>query len=345
MPEYRVELDAYSGPLDLLLYLIRRDEVDINDIPIAPIAEQYLQYLQTLKTLDINVAAEFLVMAATLMEIKSAMLMPREQTEETELLPAEDPTDPRYELIQQLLAYKRYKDAANQLDHRREQFDARFARQPAQVADELDQQVDLEIEDVSLWDLVEAFGRIMDQTGGMPPTHDVVDDDTPIELHIADIVDRLEREGPMTLQAIFEGRTRGAMIGLFLATLELLRQYRLKLRQDDAAGVIHIELRDAEEAAEIERAAMQDDQSTETADPQDAESFDWPSEAEKQRYVRRQQRRAKGEFIEEDEQLAQDIAELEAEESGMAGAEDTDATTTENKNDTEAPDPQKDHEA
>jgi segregation and condensation protein A len=344
MPEYRVELDAYSGPLDLLLYLIRRDEVDINDIPIAPIAEQYLQYLQTLKTLDINVAAEFLVMAATLMEIKSAMLMPREQAEQTELLPAEDPTDPRYELIQQLLAYKRYKDAASQLDHRRQQFDARFARQPARITEQDDQQVELELEDVSLWDLVEAFGRIMDQTGGVPPTHDVVDDDTPIELHIADIVDRLEREGPMTLHAIFEGRTRGAMIGLFLATLELLRQYRLKLRQDDPAEPIHIELRDADEVAEIERAATRDDQADRPTDPQDADAFDWPDEQEKQRYVRRQERRARGESVEEDEQLAQDIAELEAAESHTGGPEDADAAKTDNRDTTDTSATSKDDE-
>jgi chromatin segregation and condensation protein Rec8/ScpA/Scc1 (kleisin family) len=114
MQDYRVELDVYHGPLDLLLYLIKRDEIDINDIPIAPITEQYLAYLQTIKRLDINLAGEFLVMAATLMEIKSAMMMPREageEGEETDLTAAEDPTDPRYELIQQLLAYKRFKDA------------------------------------------------------------------------------------------------------------------------------------------------------------------------------------------------------------------------------------------
>src|SRR5687768_1921672 len=116
--EYRVELDVYNGPLDLLLYLIKRDELDVYDIPISRITESYMQYVRMLRELetgglDINVAGDFLVMAATLMEVKSAMLLPKPKPEpgkETDA--AADLTDPRYELVQKLLEYKRFKDSA-----------------------------------------------------------------------------------------------------------------------------------------------------------------------------------------------------------------------------------------
>ncbi len=324
MQDYRVQLDVYQGPLDLLLYLIRRDEIDIHDIPISPITEQYLEHLRTLKTLDINLAGEFLVMAATLMEIKSAMLAPREQDEDQADLPAaEDPTDPRYELIHQLLAYRRYKDAAHDLEQRKASHEARFARSPV-IPDFRDERTpELDLEDVSLWDLVEAFGRIMDQVGLRDHRHEVVVDDTPIELHAADLVDRLERDGPMTLQAVFEGRQPGEMLGLFLATLELVRQRRLRVRQEQA-GEIHLELRPIEEA-EAEIAAEAEAESREPADPRDADQFAWPDEQTKQRYQRRQERRARGEQVEEDAELEADIAELEAREQGVGTEEDRDS--------------------
>ncbi|MFA7237576.1 MAG: segregation/condensation protein A [Phycisphaeraceae bacterium] len=319
MHDYRVELDQYHGPLDLLLYLIRRDEIDIHNIPIAPITEQYMHYLGTIEKLDINLAGEFLVMAATLMEIKSALLMPKDKrpggASDTGDMPAsEDPTDPRYELIHQLLAYKRFKDAAGRLDDNRESFASRFARSPGKV-DLGEQQVELDLDDVSLWDLVEAFTRMMEQVGLKNHQHQVVSDDTPIELHAADLVDRLQRDGPMVLQQVFEGRKHGEMIGLFLATLELTRQRRLRVTQPDKAGPIMLELRDeAEVAAEIEREAQNPERPK--PDPRHVDDFDWPDDAMRQRYLRRQERRAKGEFVEEDAELEADIAELKAKEIG-----------------------------
>ena len=110
MAEYRVNLDIFEGPLDLLLYLVRKEEVDIYDIPIAKVTEQYIHYIEMLKSLDIDLAGDFLVMASTLIQIKSAMLLPKAQPE---LLQADDLTDPRVELIRQLLEYKKFKDAAN----------------------------------------------------------------------------------------------------------------------------------------------------------------------------------------------------------------------------------------
>ena len=112
MTQYRVNLDIFAGPLDLLLYLVRTEEVDIYDIPIARITDQYVKYIDFLKRLDIDLAGDFLVMAATLMEIKSAMLLPRPEPGQAGY---EDITDPREQLVRQLLEYKRFKDAANLL--------------------------------------------------------------------------------------------------------------------------------------------------------------------------------------------------------------------------------------
>ncbi len=322
MHDYRVELDVYHGPLDLLLYLIRRDEVDIHDIPISHITEQYLAYLQTIKSLDINLAGEFLVMAATLMEVKSAMLSPpppegegEDGSGESGLSAAEDPTDPRYELIHQLLAYKRFKDAAMELDDRREEFQARFARRPAAADKAQTQTVELDMEDVSLWDLVEAFSRIIDQVGIRRTEHEVIADDTPVELHAADLADRLSREGPMTLQQVFEGRRRGEMIGLFLATLELVRQRRVRVNQPNPGAAIELSLRDEAEArAELEAEA--EAEARPAPDPNNVDDFAWPDDQTRQRYIRRQERRAQGQFVEEDAELEADIAELESGEQG-----------------------------
>src|SRR5436305_13337242 len=125
--DYQVELDTFRGPLDLLLYLVKRHEVDICDIPIARVTEQYVAYLNVLKIIDVETAGEFLVMAATLMEIKSKMLLPRAEEGGT----AEE--DPRLELVRQLIEYKKYKDAAALLEAQAERQQARLARQPVET--------------------------------------------------------------------------------------------------------------------------------------------------------------------------------------------------------------------
>ncbi len=274
--EYRVRLEQFEGPLDLLLYLIRRAEVDIHDIPIAEIAEQFIAHLEQLddagSRVDIDTAGEFLVMAGTLVEIKSRMIQleqegadqareraGREAGEDAE----EEWEDPRADLVRQLLAYKRYRDAAEELEHRREEWAKRVpaarAALPAEALREAAEALgEIEIEDVGLWDLVEAFGKIIasvnfDRLG----EHEVVSDETPIELHAEDIVDRLRRAGEepgpggpraMTLRRVLAGRTRAEMVGLFLALLDLIRNERVAFRQgQDEEGVgdeIVIELRE-----------------------------------------------------------------------------------------------------
>lgn len=250
--EYRVELDVYNGPLDLLLYLIKRDELDITDIPIARITDTYIQYVNVLKDLstegglDINVAGDFVVMAATLMEMKSAMLLPKAPAAEStdgHTSAVQDLTDPRYELVQQLLEYKRFKDNAAALERQQHVHENRFPRFPAKREGHPDEPPPLDLEEVQVWDLLEAFSKLMREVGVRGPRlHEVVYDDTPIDLHAADIEDRLAREGPLNLRALLLGRrNRSEMIGVFLALLELIREKKILVHQADVDGEIDIE--------------------------------------------------------------------------------------------------------
>lgn len=231
--------------MDLLLHLIRRDEVDIHDIPIARIADQYVDHLKAIEKVDIELAGEFLVMAATLIEIKSRMISPAAplsdgvEDAERALRPGEA-EDPRAELVRQLLAYKRVRDAAHALEERKTTWDRRFPAAPAPAGaapvtapEDDDASAAIDADDLGLYDLVEAFARILetvDLERASRGAHEVRYDDTPIELHAEDLLDRLRRasgETPgagVTLRAIMEGRTRGEMIGMFLAALELIRR-------------------------------------------------------------------------------------------------------------------------
>lgn len=239
MADYRVNLDVFAGPLDLLLYLVRKEEVDIYDIPIAKITGQYLHYLEMLKCLDMDLAGDFLVMAATLMQIKSAMLLPQTDNGNGEV---ENLSDPRVELIRQLLEYKKFKDAANVLEACSDEARSRFSR-PATLIERLNnnEEPSLDIEQVSIWDLLEAFDSIMTATGGS--TFDVshITDDTPIDLYQIEILHRLQQEGPMPLERIFEtGNSRLIKIGLFMALLELIREKLIWAEQPDSANVIYL---------------------------------------------------------------------------------------------------------
>ncbi len=250
--DYRVRLDAFEGPLDLLLFLIRRHEVDIHDIPIAVIADQYVQTLAQVERLDIDQAGEFLLMAATLMEIKSRMLAgrsrPRGDGAPDESAPEEDP---RLGLVRQLLEFRRYRDAARSLESRQEEWQARYPAAAHALAEPALEKAladagDLDLGDVDVLDLVEAFARIMQAVDlSRMGDHQIVYDDTPIELHAADLLDRVRAEAalarPLTMSALFAGRSRPEIIGLFLAMLELVRRHAVRVRQDQPGGEILIE--------------------------------------------------------------------------------------------------------
>jgi segregation and condensation protein A len=276
--DYQISIESFRGPLDLLLYLIRRAEVDIHDIPIAQITDQYFQFLRQLDEVDIDTAGEFLVMAATLVEIKSRTLAPPAKDGEaadenaiglTDVTGVES-TDPRYELIQQLLAYQKYRIASDELEKQRIVFSKRFPRWPAkwdltkpQATDDSNSEFEdsfrleeLELEDAHVLDLTEAYERIMASIDfGKLGDHKVEIDDTPIALHQEDLLDRLSRceSHRLTLQDAFEGANTSQRVGLFMATLELVRLRRVAVTQPEIESPIELTLNeDASEALVIE---------------------------------------------------------------------------------------------
>lgn len=268
LDDVRIRLDAFEGPLDLLLYLIRRDELDVTDIPIAAVTEQYLASLRSggVERLDVEQAGEFLVMAATLMEIKSRLLMPAGSAGATLDEPGarSGEADPRAELVAQLLAYKRYRDAAAALEQRQAAWAGRFpaggAAAGALEAEPAGAEAEpaAVLEDLTIVDLAAAFARILETVDlARVGEHHVRDDETPIQLHAEDIVDRLRREhafepvGTSTgaepggassaaagvdFRALVSGRTRAEAVGLFLALLELVRQQRVRVRLWTSGG-------------------------------------------------------------------------------------------------------------
>ncbi|HPC96994.1 MAG TPA: segregation/condensation protein A [Sedimentisphaerales bacterium] len=212
---------------------MRKEEVDIYDIPLAKITDQYLRYVEMLKQFDVDLAGDFLVMAATLMEIKSAMLLPKATPEE---MTQDEATDPRAELIRQLLEYKRFKDAANLLDAAAEQHQERFSR-PISLINRLapDAEPEVDMDQVSVWDLLEAFDNVCKAIGNTTYTGHIKDD-TPIDLYQIEILHRLQTEGPLTFERIFDARSnRLVMVGLFLAMLELIRDRLIWAEQSESA--------------------------------------------------------------------------------------------------------------
>ncbi len=265
--DYQVTLEAFQGPLDLLLYLIRRAEVDVSEIPIARITDQYLGFLEQIEEIDIDLAGDFLVMASSLIEIKSRTLMPAAAPADPDGAPAAfgsaslgaDPfsaasggpgaVDPRHELIRQLLAYQRYRVAAEELDDRREAFALRYPSVPGRRdrADQPAETVELDLEDAHLLDLVDAYEHIMASIDFSHfGDHFVEIDDTPIALHQEDLLDRLMRspDRRLKLLEVFQGHNRGERLGLFLAMLELVRLRNITVRQRHLTADIVLKLKE-----------------------------------------------------------------------------------------------------
>ncbi len=261
---YRVQLDVFTGPLDLLLYLIQRDEVDIYDIPIARITEEYLHQVRVLEHLDPDAVSDFLVLAATLIELKSRALLP---TPPPETLG--DAEDPRAPLVRQLLEYKRFKDAARRLGHAADERAKRYVRVPAELPRELE---GLELEEVQVWDLLAAFGKVMASIGQGPGRHEVIYDDIPVELHAAEILAILERETPTTFHTLFDGQVdRIQLVGRFLALLELIRAHRIRAEQEATFGTIYIFLLVEVDESETEATERRSDAATKGSSTESAE--------------------------------------------------------------------------
>lgn len=231
---FRVDLDIFRGPLDLLLYLVRKHEVDVLDIAIAPITMQYLEYLDVLRELDVNAVGDFLEMASTLAEIKSRLVLPRGGEIEEEL------DDPREDLVRRLLEYKKYKDAASMLEERGRSWQERFPRLAPDVDTQARDPADEPIHELELWDLVSAFGRILRDQRSLVPAS-IVYDDTPIHVYMERIHTQLVSEGRLALGDLFQpGMHKSTLVGIFLAVLELVRHHGVRAEQEQDFGEIWV---------------------------------------------------------------------------------------------------------
>lgn len=233
--EYRVKLDVFEGPLDLLLYLIRREEVDIYDIPIERITGQYMAYLDLMRMLDLNIAGEFIVMAATLMMLKSRMLLPVEDRPEEE---EEDEGDPRWDLVRQLVEYKKFKDAALHLQGLEEMQENIFIRSDEGV--DLGTPPDVALQDVSIFDLIAAFNEALNKVE-KEELREIFAERFTVGEKIDDLMNRMSSQSRLSLTQLFEGMTsRHEVVCTFLAVLELMRLKQIRAVQEEAYGSIEL---------------------------------------------------------------------------------------------------------
>jgi len=236
--QYRVTLPVFEGPLDLLLFLIKRDEIDIYDIPISQITEDFLDYLNLMKALNLNLAGDFLVVAATLMRIKARMLLPATPADEEEEM-----DDPRQELVDMLIEYKRFKEAAGELSDIEEGRIKMFPR--LQSMEEVYGGPSLEdsLKDVTLFDLLETVRRVLSE---MPvvTTHDIETLDVTIEEQMGIIEGFFGEKTEFTFMELAKTLTHKVVVVLtFLALLELMRSNKITVTQDSFAGEIIIRKR------------------------------------------------------------------------------------------------------
>ncbi len=239
---YRVALDLFEGPLDLLLYLVRRSELDIRRLPIAPITTQFHEFLSVLQAIDLDLVGDFVLMASTLMEIKSKEVLPNPEAEpeQPEDGPPIDSGDPKSDLVRKLLEYKRFKDAAASLEARAQEWQERYPR----LADERprigkDPAAD-RIKEVELWDLVSALGRILKRKD-VEDERTVQYDETPIHVYTERIGAIVREKGEVRFTSLFDSETiRSKIVGMFLAVLELLRHHGFRAEQVSDYGEIII---------------------------------------------------------------------------------------------------------
>jgi len=235
MSDYKVKFEVFEGPLDLLLYLIRKAEVDIYEVNLTQLATQFIEYIDTMRLLDLEVAGEFLVMAATLMYIKSRELLPTDQQAQVE--DEDEGQDPRWELIRQLVEYKKFKDAAAQLAVLEARQDNIFPRLP--IKPEFDEPAPAR-PDVSIFDLVNAVNSVLKRFNKREDLRDIFEDKWSVSEKIEELMKAISA-GPKRFSQLFEGLTsRSEVVVTFLALLELIRLKQLIATQAEAFGEIEI---------------------------------------------------------------------------------------------------------
>jgi segregation and condensation protein A len=233
---FRVELDIFRGPLDLLLYLVRKSELDISDIALANVTRQFIDHLAILEKIDVDAVGDFLEVASTLIEIKSRLVLPGADEVADEL------EDPRQDLVRRLLEYKQYRDAASMLEERSREWRERFPRLASDLPGR-DLSPDLQpIQEVELWDLVSAFGRVLKEKHATAGPESIRYDETPIHVYMQRIDARLRRDGRIPFTEFFDSIVhKSALVGMFLAVLELVRHHHASAAQPELFGEIWLE--------------------------------------------------------------------------------------------------------
>jgi len=233
---YKVKLNIFEGPLDLLLFLIKRDKIDIYDIPIARVTEQYLEYMELMKLLDLDIAGEFLVMAATLIHIKSKMLLPPEETEEE----GEEEEDPREELVRRLLEYRKYKEAADWLREMHDDHKNVYLRKGAGEKERIVADDGTEYFEASLFDLITAFQKMLKRVP-KKTFHKVIRDEFTVSDKIHDIYHLLAEKSRLYFSELFrDAASKDEIIVLFLAVLELIKMSEILVVQKSFFDEIEI---------------------------------------------------------------------------------------------------------
>ena len=236
MQRFRVELDEFHGPVDLLVYLVREAELEASGLSVAKVTNQYLEFLTTLEQLDVDSVGDFLDMASVLLEIKSRSVLPGEDEVELELV------DPREELVRRLLEYKHYRDAASMLEERSRQWSECFPRLASDMPSRPRSPAEQPIQEVELWDLVSAFGRVLKARQTPAGPENIRYDETPIHVYMQRIDGRLRREGRVPFTAFFDSAVhKSTLVGMFLAVLELVRHHHALAAQPELFGEIWLE--------------------------------------------------------------------------------------------------------
>lgn len=245
---YQVQLQNFEGPLDLLLFFIKRDELDIYDIPISYITEQFLDYIHFLDELDLSIASEFIYMASTLMAIKAKMMLPREESEEEEL----SEEDPRYELVQTLLEYKRYKEMGDdmvRIDFKARERYSRGYTEPDIVEEDNEPDSDDSLKEITMLDLMAAFKNAMLQKQE-EVVHNVEQFETSVEIQSNYVLDTLRSQGRTSFVGLCETlKSRIMIVVTFLAILELVKEQDVVLYIGEDSRDFHMDLPTIDEAS------------------------------------------------------------------------------------------------
>ncbi len=242
-----IKIPVFEGPFDLLLHLIKEDKIDIYDIPISQITGRYLEYIELMKELNLEIAGEFLVMAATLIHIKSRMLLPPDEE-----IPQEDKEDPRTELVQKLIEYQKYKEAANELRTKEEEWIRVFRKEP--LKDDEQDNGELYLFDISLFDLIDAFKKILEKAP--PETITITKETLTVKDRMSFIMEIMEGKETVRFEELFElDFTKIQLIVTFVAILELIRLGLLRVYQERQFSTIWV-INPARQNIAVEQSAI-----------------------------------------------------------------------------------------